>query len=157
MMKYGIILFCLILGGDIWTDYAKWADNYTPINHTLEAIIRMVLLVPSGFLLAGYVEKNPLRIHFHKYWWQYGLITAGMMGSVYWVCFDSVYNMLRGFDWLFNGSVDGGDSKLDLFLMKLKDWQEALLKLGLCAVFIFLYIKFKLKWQMQKQIGGSGL
>jgi hypothetical protein len=93
----------------------------------------MGLLLPAALLFSWKQNKA----------WLVFTVSVFMIGSFYWLFFDGLYNSFRGFSWWFNGSVDPDDSLLDRILMKMEDWQEALLKIGLFASSIFLYIKSK--------------
>lgn len=123
-----IIWFFGILYLDVESDFKKWKNN-VPVKHTKEAIERGLMLLPTFGLLM---------VHTNWRVWDV-LITMGLMGSVYWELFDGLYNTLRGFKWRFNGSVDEDDSILDKFLYKIGDKWEAVLKLGLIVLFLFLY------------------
>lgn len=131
-----IVLFLGVLSWDLISDLNKWHNNYFPVNHFWEAVIRMGLLIPSTLLLAGFTPK-----FIPKKWLLNLFLSVLMLGAYWWFFFDGLYNSFRGFPWLFNGSVDGGDSVLDLFLMKLRDWQEATIKLGLIATTTYFYVR----------------
>lgn len=136
MIAAAIIWFFCVLAWDIITDYNKWLKS-RDINHTKEWWLRVALLIPSTILFTIPMSYDlPLFLAVM-------LAPVFMQAFVWWLLFDGIYNKLRGFGWWFNGSDDGAnkDSKLDIFLMRLKDWQEAVLKIGLAAGSIILYIK----------------
>lgn len=127
-----IIAILLVLGVLTWdliSDISKWRQG-VPVSHTIEAVVRMALLIPAALLLS--LKQNKV--------WLVFAVSVFMIGSFYWLFFDGLYNSFRGFGFWFNGSVDPDDSFLDRILMKMKDWQEALLKIGLFASSVLLYI-----------------
>jgi hypothetical protein len=133
-----VILFFLILTWDVNSDYDKWKQGIR-VNHTKEALLRIALLTPSTILLAvPKLLNSPKTIdHYALY---IGL-AACLLFAIWWELFDGWYNKKRGFKWRFNGTVDDDDSTLDRFLYSIGDTAEGVLKIGLIALFLFLYIK----------------
>lgn len=128
-----------ILKWDVHTDFEKWKRGI-PVNHTKEAVIRGVYLLPSHILLFWPKIQSITGV------WDfilYVVLVSGILFTIWWEFFDGWYNKIRGFKWRFNGSVDKDDPILDKFLYSIGDTWEAILKWSLIATFIFAYIKIK--------------
>lgn len=127
MIALGIILFVTVLTIDLISDYRKWL-NKKRVKHTLEGLIRIIFLIPSIICFS----------------WKLGLwqtfIPCFMIMFWYWLCFDSIYNKLRGFNWFFTGSDDPDDAIADNILQRLKLWQQVTLKIGGAIIFTAVYI-----------------
>lgn len=113
MIKIAIILFLVVLGADLWTDYRLWEAG-TPINHVRGAVLRTLALLPTVAILAGFWPRWG-EVGIPEKWLALLLTTILMVGAVWWLLFDGFFSVLRGYGWWFNGSVDEGDSKLDVF------------------------------------------
>lgn len=135
MVLIAAIFFCIVMGYDLYTDYTLWHTGKI-VNHTWGAIIRIAGLLIPLFLLAWSWKK----------WYAYAL-SAFMICSVYWLLFDALFNIVRGFPLLANGTT----SKIDIILLTIPNFLEALIKLALCVVSIFLYFKYK-KRDEKKQL-----
>lgn len=120
-MAPGIILFFAVLILNLIVDYGEWIKN-KPVNHGKEAWIRLVLLIPSIWILSPPV-----------------LWVLLMEFFVYWTLFDGIYNKLRGFDWWFPGSVEKSDAILDKLQRKLGKTGSLILKFVGCGASIFFY------------------
>jgi hypothetical protein len=114
-----ILIFLLTLAIDIWTDYKFWKRNI-PVDHTRGAILRLIGLVPVLFLLGWY--------------------SIPLVGFAYWILFDGIYNLARGFKWWFTGSDDKDDAMLDNLLQKLTERQQEILKIGGLLISIHIYV-----------------
>lgn len=134
-MILGALFFAAVLGWDLYTDYHKWLDGAT-VYHAREAWIRVLLLVPSILALAGFTPST-------GFWKRVGS-AAFMVGAWFWLLFDSIYNLLRGYGIFFNGSDDPGDSVLDNFLQSIPDLLEAVIKFGLVILSTFIYVYVKM-------------
>lgn len=137
----GIGLFFIALIIDLYTDLRKWHKNID-INHTQGAFVRVALLAPCIFCFT-----TALNIE-----WYYALpLTLIMIFFPWWLLFDGIYNVKRNYSWWFNGSIDGAgrDGKLDLFLTRLSDWEEALIKVIPMAIFIGAYILVAANYGLQ--------
>src|SRR5690242_19156693 len=120
-----VIWFYVILRWDVFTDYKR-----QHIQHTKEAVKRSIFLIPSFLCLL-------LPVH-HMLWLQIalkGIVSAGLIGSIWWEFFDGWLNLKRGYKWRFNGSDDPDDAKTDHFLQRLTPLQQGLLKWGLISSF----------------------
>lgn len=136
----GIFLFLGVLTWDLVTDLQKWRGG-VDINHTLEAFIRFGLLIPSLFFLSGFgIFFGPVKIGVPEKWFWKTVSALLLMAFTYWLLFDGLFSVFRGFNFWFNGSKDYNDGALDRLLMDLKDWQEACLKIGLVGFSLFGYI-----------------
>lgn len=132
MIILSIIYFFGILGWDISSDYKKWKKDI-PINHTKDALLRILLLLPAIIGLS-----------LHNFSILMLLIATTMVFSWWWELFDGIYNKIRGLSWRYNGSFDPDDSKLDTFLYHLNTTQETLLKWGLILLSTSGYILISL-------------
>lgn len=122
------IWFFLILKNNVDNDYEKWEQGI-PVNHTKEAFIRALLLIPSTVALC---LPFPISVG--------NIIAASMLqATVWWEFFDGWYNKKRGLPWRFNGSRDKDDSWLDRFLYGLTSLEQTLLKWGLITLSIIIY------------------
>lgn len=144
MIKIAITLFLVVLGADLWTDYRLWQDGL-PINHVRGAWLRTAALMPTVAILAGFWPRWG-ELGIPEKWLALLATTILMVGAVFWTVFDASFNLLRGFPPMFNGSVDPDDSKLDTFLMTIPALWEAVLKIGLVAGSIWLWITTRKKW-----------
>lgn len=126
-----IVCFFLVLYWDVQSDYKKWLNNI-PVKHTKEAIIRALLLIPSLLCLV-LPNITILKI----------LISLALMGSTYLLLFDGWYNVKRGQNWWFLGTVDEDDSWWDKFQRKIKLKTLKILKIGIpiALLITFLFIK----------------
>ena len=134
MITLGVILFFIVLRWDVYSDYNKW-KNGVPVKHTKEAIIRGVYLIPS--FLAFYLFKNP-----HGFWpiLLTSIVTLGMIGFCWLLLFDGFYNIKRGFNWWFLGTIDKDESKLDNIQRKLPTIILKTIKILLPVIFILIYV-----------------
>lgn len=131
MIIIAFLNFLIILTAKLAYDIHLFQSN-KDVKHVKEAIAVIVGLVPSWIIL--YDELNV------QWFFSMPLVTL-LLFLNFWNLFDGIYNGLRDHDWFFNGSVDGADSKLDLFLMKLPVWLQAVIKIGGSVATIFLYYK----------------
>lgn len=103
MILPAIITYLAVLAWDLWSDYRKWLRSRT-VNHKKEAILRMILLIPSGIL---FMWDQP---------WFFIFAVVPLMGFWWLLLFNGIYNRLRGFGWWFAGSVDPDDSWIDRWI-----------------------------------------
>lgn len=138
MIITGVILFIVAIAIDLFTDYRLWL-KHRDVAHQKGAAIRLAALAPCGvcFTIAHPWTLVPAAI-----------ITVAMIGCVYWLFFDGIYNKLRGFGWWFNGSPEGktDDSLFDKFLRVLTDSAESFLKItgaaGCTLVYVLSFLKY---------------
>lgn len=131
MITAGVLLFIAVLAWDIVTDYHKWLKGKV-VNHTKEWWLRAALLFPA---VGSFAAALPI------HWLKGCILSAAMIAFAWWLLFDGIYNLLRGFGWWFNGSKDAAnDGWLDSLLMQMEDWQEALLKILPITILIFVYL-----------------
>lgn len=124
-----ILYFSIVLAWDITSDVHKWKINI-PINHTKEAGIRILILIPSIILLSiphFTIIKLLLSILLHF--------------SLWWIIFDGFYNLLRGYDWNYTGSIDDDDATLDKVLRKLGPIWSNILKISILIISLTFYLK----------------
>lgn len=127
------ILFTIILAWDILTDYRKWVKNIQ-INHTEEAILRVILVSPTTLGISNNLEVCSFCGIILSLFFQF---------SLWWFFFDGFYNLLRKKSWLYPGSDDKkGDSFLDTYLMKLTEKQIGFLKIGLIMLSGYIFVSF---------------
>jgi hypothetical protein len=119
-----------VLAIDLMNDYSKWLKNRV-VKHKREAWMRSVFLIPSIICFSSGLEL-----------WQQ-LIPVLMLIFWYWLLFDGIYNILRGFKWFFTGSDDKDDAISDNFLQRLKPWQHIAVKIGGAIVCTVGYIIIK--------------
>ena len=123
-------MFFVVLAWDVASDYTKWLKHRAVI-HGKEAWVRAILLAPSCYYMS---TDLPLQ-------WYWGLsISAFAEASMWWLLFDGLYNVFRGYNWWFTGSVDPDDASTDTFLRKLKKWQHIALKFALIATSLAAYM-----------------
>ena len=134
MIWLAVILFVATLTIDLVTDYKIWLNNHKTIDHDRGTWLRAIGLVPAIILFTLSVGWS------FPYWLIASLISFLVVGFNYWNLFDGIFNLLRGYSWLFTGSDDPDDSKSDNFLQSISLTEHILLKLGGSVVFILLYI-----------------
>lgn len=113
-------IFLLVLAADLITDYRLWKKN-KPVNHKVGFIIRSVGLTPIFILL--------------------GARSILLVGALYFLLFDGLYNLLRGFNFWFTGSNDKDDATTDNFLQSIPLWAHIALKFALIIVGVIIFIK----------------
>lgn len=128
-----IMLYIVLFSYILQTHLELWEQGKT-INHTKWLLYRQIGFIPIvlGLLIAK-GDFNLLLI----------IATFGLLNSVWWLLFDGLFNIKRGFNWWYNGSfgeeeVDG--SWFDSLLKNLKPWQDGLIKIGLITIFLSLYL-----------------
>ena len=132
----GILWFFIILKWDVYSDHKKWMRK-EPVNHSKDAIIRVLLLLPCYGLLL-----YPKLVDRYNVWHILiqCFIVAMLIASVWWELFDGWYNIKRGYKWRFSGTKDADDAKSDKILYLFSETERALLKFTLIACFLILYL-----------------
>lgn len=120
------ILFLATLTIDLVIDIRKWKREDYTVNHK-KKWVRGFGLVPAAILLSW------------DNWWLL-IPSPGLILFLYWLLFDGLYNLLRGFGWWYMGSDDEDDAETDNFLQRLPLWAHVTIKLGGFALFTTLYI-----------------
>lgn len=116
-----------------WLRKRNLVNTKSMINHTKEWFIMAACSLP-GIVILGANSNN---------FWIGAAVAAGMFASFLWIFFDGGFNVIRGFPFFYTGSGEKTAANTDKFLKRLKLWQHILLKFGLLALFITLYILFK--------------
>lgn len=125
-----IIAFAIInltLAINLYLHYRRWLDRNTGVrvNHLRSAAIRAV-----GFIVAAiFIREFPL-------------VIAGTFFHVcyFWLLFDGLYNILRGYPWLAIGTVEKDEAKTDNLLRKISPKQHKILKIGLLIASAIIYL-----------------
>lgn len=123
----------------IAVDYRTWlrkrnqVNSKSMINHTKEWFFMALGCLPGLFIFATGSDN----------FWLGGSLAAGMYIAFLWLYFDGGFNLVRGFPFFYTGSGEATAAKSDKFLRGLKLWQHILLKFGLLALFITLFILFR--------------
>lgn len=107
--------------------------NKSMIQHVKEWFIMGAFCLP-GIVILGANSNN---------FWVGAALTAGMFCFFLWIFVDGGLNKMRGYDFFYTGSGEKTAANTDKFLKRLKLWQHIVLKFGLLALFITLYILFK--------------
>lgn len=118
-MIVSIIIFVMVLVIDLFTDLRLFKKG-KPVNHKVGAALRLAGFIPIYFLLG----------------WQ----IIPFAGFLYWLLFDGLYNVFRGFGWWFTGSDDKDDANTDNFLQHLSKWQHITLKIAGLIGSLLLYL-----------------
>jgi hypothetical protein len=126
MIVIAIILFLAVLVWDLITDYEKWLIHRS-VKHGKEWWVRVAALLPC-IALFGWFRLLPLAA------------AAFMVAMWFWLLFDGLYNVIRGYKWWFTGSDDPDDAKTDNLLQRLTLTQHILLKIGSCIAATILYL-----------------
>lgn len=126
MIIAAIILFAIALTVWVVIDYQKFLAG-TIINHTREAAFKIAFLIPSGVCFTNFES-----------WWRFPL-SLFMMLSVWWFVFDGIFNTLRNDSWFHVG----GSAKMDIMQQSWSVPVRAMVKIGLIALSVFLYIWFR--------------
>lgn len=134
-----IILFILLLLWNVDRHYQKWrygqqqpdTGNTTPILHVPETIIRIIAFIPVFALLFISKEMNVLT----------AIKSAAVLFFSFWLFFDGLFNLKRGRDWWFLGTVDKNESFLDNVKRKLgKTWTK-IVQISGVIISLFFYIR----------------
>lgn len=127
-----IAVFIVVLVLFLNHDLTRWRES-KPVDHGGKTVLkRLPFQLPSIALFAVYAMN----------WWAVP-VSYLMMNLTWWFWFDGIYNVARNKKWFYPGSFnDPGhtDAWTDKLLRRMKPWQQAILKLGLCGVSIFWYI-----------------
>jgi len=93
--------------------------------------MNFICAVPLGFVVYGFAKAGIAG-------W---LISAGMVCSVWFLLFDFLFNKIRSLEWFWNGNQIGKKAAFtDRILRKIPAIWQLVLKAGLAALFIILYI-----------------
>lgn len=123
-----VIAFLVVLAYDLFSDYSVWIHGVR-VNHGSGLKERIAVLTIPVLLFT-----IPLKGGF-----VWGLLLSGAMcGFVYWTLFDGLYNVMRGFSWMFTGSVDADDAATDKFLRRYPWVQWA--RIGMAGALLITYI-----------------
>lgn len=128
MIAFAIIWFTLVLIWDLRTDYRKW--KRAPFDHK-KKWQRGVLLTPSILAFALPIGGAL----FFKLVFSWFLV-----GFVYWVLFDGLFNIIRRLPWNYVGTPDDWDSKLDE-LQRKYEWlyiAKIIVAAGLITTYILI-------------------
>lgn len=126
-----IICFLVVLYWDVQSDYKKWLNNI-PVKHTKEAIIRALLLIPSLLCLI-LPDIAILKI----------IVSIALMSFTYLLLFDGWYNVKRGQNWWFLGTIDKDDSWWDKLQRKIKLNILKILKISIPIVLLITFLLIK--------------
>lgn len=126
-----ILLFLVVLGLDLYSDYKKWITNRS-VDHTFEAWQRAVFLIPSAIAFHMGIVNSSI--------WDMGVVLM-LMFFCYWFLFDGFYNVLRGYNWWFTGSDDKDDAKLDDLQQFLGIKLTKIIKISGLVISAILYIR----------------
>jgi hypothetical protein len=130
----------LILIVKIIYDYNAWLDRRNDINdksitaHFKEWVLMAVASIPSIVILT---KESGL------VWYLAAPLSGAMIAFFIWLFFDGIYNLLRGFNWWYNGSDEVDDAKTDTFLKSIPVWLQAVIKIGGLVALITIYIVTK--------------
>lgn len=124
-----VMLFFLVLWWDINDDYKKWKNNIS-VKHGKEALIRILLLIPSIILLNFTLPIDIVKI----------LLTIALEAFTYLLLFDGIYNIKRRQNWWFLGTVDKDDALWDKIQRKIPLWLLKILKIGIPIGLLYMYI-----------------
>lgn len=133
MLFTGIILFVVALAIELVIDYLNYLKKRT-IRHKTKPVKRFFMLLPS---MVCFIAAH------HWSWYYSAGVVVIMEAFAWWLLFDGLYNVIRKFNWWFNGGhndpTEPDSSTLDEWLSHLTDKQEAILKIGGTALFIIFY------------------
>ena len=127
----GIAWYIIVFVWDLWSDYKKWLSN-RKTKHIPEYWMRIALLITPSIILASRLDAD---------WWLGLFVTLSVFGSVWWLFFDGLYNKLRGFNWMFEGSKDKDESIWDDFVRWLGKTWTLVLKILLVAGSVTTFVK----------------
>lgn len=133
-----IVLFVLLLLWNVDRHYQKWrfgqqqpdTGNTTPIIHIPETIIRILVFIPVLALLI--VSKGVTIINIIE--------SCAALFFTFWLFFDGLFNLKRGRNWWFIGTVDKNESFLDNVKRKLGQFWTKVVQIGLFILSIIIYI-----------------
>lgn len=130
-LAVAILWFVAIFVWDLVSDYKKWLKNRA-VKHGKEYWLRLALLIIPTVIFASLLDVS--------LWW--GLaVAATMQGSLWWFLFDGLANVLRGYSWTFEGSIDENESLWDNFVRWLGNTWTVIIKVLLVAASITTYVK----------------
>lgn len=131
MIIWAIIFVLIILVVKLVSNYNLWL-KHKQVNHSKEWVFMAVASIPSIIIFKNYCT---LPILFSV------SISGAMIAGFLWMCFDGLYNLLRGYGWWFTGSEDGkDDAKTDNFLQGLRLWEHITIKCVFLFIPLFIYL-----------------
>jgi hypothetical protein len=127
------ILFLIVLNIELYVDERNRRKGIDT-KHKSKPLRRFALLLPS---MVGYSMPLPIEWYF-----AFPFIVMPMVGFAWWFLFDGLRNLIAGQEWWYNGSpiLKEDDSDLDIFLRKLSDGQELMIKVIPILLFVAVYI-----------------
>lgn len=132
------ILYMIALGWTVNIHYKKWrygqqqpdTGNTTPIRHLPESFIRVAMFAPSIIL----------------FWWAKEFVLLQLAVTVFtvlatlWLLFDGLFNLKRGKDWWYIGTIDKDESTFDNIKRWLGPVWTKIVQISLAVGSILLYI-----------------
>lgn len=116
----------------MWNYYGLWLKR-KPVNHTVEWCLMALACIYSIIVFAK---------HSTLYWVWGGILSAIIIADFIWFFFNGLYNTLRGYGWWFTGSGGKDGAITDMFLKRLKTWQQKVLEIVPLAISIIIYLKY---------------
>lgn len=119
----GITIAIITLVIDLYTDLRLWrrkqitGEGTKDVNHKRGLFLRGI-----GLGLAAYM------IGFPNYW-MLVLSSLTVIASAFWLLFDGLYNIFRGFRFFYTGSDDPDDADTDDLFQKHRLWVQIAIKL----------------------------
>jgi hypothetical protein len=134
----GFILYTIALLWSVNIHYRKWrygqqqpdTGNTTPIKHLPESFIRAAMFSPSMlfFLWAD------------GFGWLNLMVVVFASLALTWLLFDGLFNLKRGKDWWFIGTVDKDESFFDNIKRWLGPVWTKIVQISIAVGSILLYI-----------------
>jgi Na+/H+ antiporter NhaC len=132
------ILFAVVLFYTVSRHYKLWrtaqqqpnAGEATPIKHRNEFWLRALLLLPS---LALFILAKDFNLHTF-------MNSVSMVAYLFWFLFDGLFNLKRGKDWWFIGTIDKDESYFDNFKRKLGPVWTKIVQITLAVGCVIIYI-----------------
>ena len=140
MVIIALIWFAAVLVWELRHALRRWKAG-KDIKHKWQPVKRAAMLSPAIVLLTC---ASPAV-------WYFSLGAALLMVALaWWLLFDGIYNIRRGFNWWFNGSPEGktDDSFLDKILRRIPDRAEKWLKIGALVVTVFFYVLVSIGYKL---------
>lgn len=132
-LSLGVLTFILALAGNLIYTHRELLKKST-INHWHDWKIKAASVLPSITMFCVATENINL--------WVKLSLSSVLVGVWWWTFFDGFYGLAVAKDFFFTGTATGKNAaNSDKVLRSIPKWLHIFLKVGGCAVTLYLYIK----------------
>lgn len=126
LLTISFLIINLTLVVNLWLHIKRWKEK-KEVNHFKSAAFRGI-----GFIAAG--------VCLWFIGWKFSITGTLFHAFYFWLLFDGLYNLLRGYPFFQIGTIEKDEAKADNFLRTITPTQHKLLKIGLVVISLTLYI-----------------